>query len=127
KTAKRLNAIGLSTVADLLAVVPTKAVQRLRRGYIDEQTITRWQAEATLVCCIPNLRGHDAQILVGCELRSPEEIAMFEPAELMELVEPFVSSSEGQRVLRSSSPPDEAEVESWINWASQARTLDAAA
>ena len=42
------------------------------------------------------------------------------------MIEPFVESPDGKRVLRGNEPPDEAEVTEWIAAAQQARSLKAA-
>ena len=84
KTARRLQAIGVKTVDDLFRLNPEKAAMQIGRSYINSETIGRWQAEAKLACLIPNIRGHDAQILVGCELTDPEEIGLFDADELLE-------------------------------------------
>jgi hypothetical protein len=39
---------------------------------------------------------------------------------------PFCQSSEGERVLRGSNEPDEAECADWIKWALQRSKLEAA-
>ncbi len=126
KTARRLRAIGVKTVDDLLDLEPEKAAERIGRSYIDADTICRWQAEAKLACLIPNIRGHDAQILVGCELTDPDEIGLFEANELLDLVLPYASSRDGQRVLRNMRSPDLEEVAQWIEWAGESRNLEAA-
>ena len=126
KTAKRLEKAGVRTVADLLAADAETVATAMDQNRITAETIVAWQHQALLVCRIPQLRGHDAQILVGCGFTSPEEIAAMQPAELLEFVEPFCATSEGQRILRNSSPPDLAEVTDWITWAGHCRMLGAA-
>ena len=127
KTAGRLEKAGIMTVADLLAADPEKLAAKLNVKHITPQTIRTWQAESTLVCRVPELYGHDAQILVASGVTDPAEAASLTPEELLELVTPFVKSVDGQRLLRSSSPPDLAEVTNWIGWCRQARVLQAAA
>ncbi len=126
KTAERLKSAGVNTVDDLLKANPDSVAARLKTKHILPATIRQWQAEASLALRIPELRRHDAQILVGSGLTEPAEIATLSPAELLELVTPFVESSEGERVLRGGSRPNLAEVTDWIRWSGQARTLKAA-
>ncbi len=126
KTARRLQAIGVKTVDDLFRLNPEKAAMQIGRSYINSETIGRWQAEAKLACLIPNIRGHDAQILVGCELTDPDEIGLFDADELLDIVLPFAGSRDGQRLLRNMRSPDLAEVSNWIQWAGESRGLDAA-
>lgn len=126
KTAERMRAAGVNTVGDLLASHPDKLAAKLDVAHIVPDVIRQWQAEATMVCRVPGLRGHDAQILVACGIDQPAELAECLVDDLLDLIQPFVESSDGQRVLRGSEPPDEAEVTEWIAAAQQARSLKAA-
>jgi hypothetical protein len=90
------------------------------------KTIVTWQQQTALVCRVPKLRGHDAQILVAVGVSDVEALASMDPQELWTLVEPFVDSAAGKRIIRSSRAPDFEEVFHWIEWASLARTLNAA-
>jgi hypothetical protein len=93
---------------------------------VDDTTIRAWQEQARLVCRIPNLRGHDAQLLVACDLTSPEELANMNPTTVLSQVLVIAESVEGQRILRGSKLPDLAEINDWIAWASHCRSLNAA-
>ncbi|WP_425614895.1 DUF4332 domain-containing protein [Anatilimnocola sp. NA78] len=126
KTAERMRKAGVNTVGELLASHPEKLAAKLDAAHIIPDVIRQWQAEATLVCRVAGLRGHDAQILVACGIDQPAELADCEVEDLLDLIQPFVESPDGQRVLRSSEPPDEAEVTEWIAAAKQARSLKAA-
>lgn len=126
KTAERMRSAGVNTVGELLSSHPEKLAARLDVAHIVPDVIRQWQAEATLVCRVPGLRGHDAQILVACGIDQPAELAESLVDDLLDLIQPFVESSDGQRVLRGSEPPDEAEVKEWIAAAQQARSLKAA-
>jgi hypothetical protein len=125
KTAEKMRAAGVKTVGELLASHPEKLAAKLDTPHIVPDVIRQWQAEATLVCRVPGLRGHDAQILVACGIDQPAELAECEPAELLELIQPFVDSSDGKRVLRGGTPPDLDEVAEWIEASQQARSLKA--
>ena len=120
KTAKRLEKVSVDTVADLLACDPVETAAQLRVRYIDAELIRQWQAQARLVCGIPNLRGHDAQILVACDLLDPEQVGKADLDDLFKQAQEFAASKEGKRILRSSAAPDREEVEDWIAWAAQA-------
>jgi hypothetical protein len=78
------------------------------------------------MCQIPELRGHDAQILVACGITAPEVLAAQQPSELYSRVEPFSRSAEGERLIRNGSKPDLKEVTEWIQWAANARSMRAA-
>jgi len=121
KTAKRLERIGVHTVADLLAADPQLVAQRVNKTYVTPELVNDWQDQAQLVCSIPNLRGHDAQILVACGLRTAREVAAADPDELASAADAFCDTVEGQRVVRSGKSPDREEVGNWIAWAATAR------
>ena len=126
KTARRLEKIGIHTVTDLLNVNPDEASSKIDVRYITPQQIQDWQDQAKLVCCIPEIRGHDAQILVSCDWRDPAGIAAASPQQMLESILPFVESKAGERVIRSGKKPDLAEVTDWIEYAGKSRSLNAA-
>ncbi len=125
KTARRLEKVGIHTVADLLAADPDVS-SKIEVRYITPQVIVDWQDQARLVCQVPEIRGHDAQILVACDWRTPEQIAAANPADLLANIEPFVESKPGERIIRSGKKPDLAEVTDWVTWAGHSRSLRAA-
>ncbi|MDP6556797.1 MAG: DUF4332 domain-containing protein [Pirellulaceae bacterium] len=127
KTAKRLEKASIDTVADLLACDPEETVEQLRVPHMDAELIQEWQSQARLVCCVPNLRGRDAQILVACGVTDPDQLGAANLDELLALAQEFAVSSEGKRVLHWSAVPNREEVEDWIQWAGQSRQLPLAA
>lgn len=124
--AKQLETIGITQVAHLLTRDPADVAQQLGNRRVSADVVHQWQRQAELVCRIPQLRGHDAQILVACEVETPEQLAAFTPAELGERVLPFARSKHGQRILRNASAPTLDEIADWIRWAKQARQVHAA-
>lgn len=126
KAAERLSALGIMTVHDFLSRSATWIAEQLDDARLNADVIRTWQLQSSLMCQVPGLRGHDAQILVACDLTMPEQIRSHTPEQLLELVGPFSASREGQRMLRSANPPDLDEVRDWIQWAGEARQLNAA-
>lgn len=126
KTAKRLEAIGVTTVDDLLEMSAEEIAKKLKLSHVDARKVREWQAQAALVCRVPGLRGHDAQILVGVGVNEPEELAELKGRDLLAQVEPFCDTSEGERILRGGAKPDLKEVMDWIRSARQARSLQEA-
>ncbi|NLX97297.1 MAG: DUF4332 domain-containing protein [Rhodopirellula sp.] len=126
KTAERLRRIGVRTVADLLALDVESAARKLNVRHITSDTLRDWQAQASLACRIPGLRGHDAQILVACGLRDAEDVARAGIDWLLKKTLDFAATTEGQRVIRSGRAPDRDEIHDWIRCAEQARPLRAA-
>ena len=126
KMGDRLNAIGIHTVDDLLNADPEDLAAQLDHRRIDADTIVAWQQQATLVCRIPMLRGHDAQLLVAAEVTTPEEVEASDPDELFAMIDPISRSNEGKRILRGGKLPDLDEIKDWISFARQNRELMAA-
>ena len=126
KMAKRLERCEIRTVADLLSCVPEELAAELDDGRIGAELILAWQRQARLACCIPNLRAHDAQILVACDIWDAAMLSSQEASQLLPKVLEFSRTSEGKRVLRNGKEPDLQEVTAWIEWAGHARQLKAA-
>ena len=126
KTAERFEKIGVSTVAEFLKHTAESMEAKLDYKRISEKIIRVWQHQARLVCRIPNLRGHDSQLLVACGITEPETLATMQPQALYEIVAPFAETKEGQKIIRNGKNPDLEEVSNWITWASNFRSLQAA-
>ncbi len=126
KTAERFEKIGVKTIEQFLNQTAASMAAKLNYKRITEDVIRSWQQQARLVCRIPNLRGHDAQILVACKMLEPEEIAAMRPQELFDFVRPFSETKEGLKIIRSGKKPDLAEITDWISWAQKNRSLQAA-
>ena len=126
KTAERFEKIGISTVADFLKHTAESMETKLNYKRISEKVIRVWQHQARLVCRIPNLRGHDSQLLVACGITEPETLATMQPQALFEIIAPFAETKEGQKIIRNGKNPDLEEVSNWISWASNFRSLQAA-
>lgn len=126
RTAEMMEAIGVRTVEDFLSMAPDRLAEKLNHRRITAPVIRQWQAQSRLMCQTPELRGHDAQILVACDITTPEDLASQKPAELYAIVKPFSATKEGERIIRGGRKPDLAEVTEWIQWAANARALRAA-
>ena len=125
-TAGYFAEIGIISVQDFLESDPAETAQKLGQPRINEELVGAWQQQAELVCRVPNLRGHDAQLLVACEVTTAEELATWQPDELFSVIGPFSETPKGQRILRSGREPDLAEVTDWIRWSQEMRSLNAA-
>ncbi|QDT14935.1 DUF4332 domain-containing protein [Alienimonas californiensis] len=126
KTAARFLKIGVETVGDLLSGDPHDLADRLDTRWVVPEVVRDWQDAANLMCRIPNLHGHDVQILVAVGVTDPDDVLGLAPEDLLGLTEPLLDTSEGERILRGSAPPDLAEVTNWCAWAKQARPLPSA-
>jgi hypothetical protein len=105
---------------------PQQLATQLNNRRISAQTIKEWQWQAGLVCRVPELRGHDAQVLVACGITSAEDLARLTAEELWTRVRPFIDTIECKRIIRSGKMPDPQEIANWIRWSQNARTLQAA-
>jgi Domain of unknown function (DUF4332) len=124
--AERLGAIGIRTVQHLLVADAADVAVRLNMPRVTATDILQWQQQATLVCRVPNLRGHDAQLLVAANVTSAEQLSQANASELLADVSKIASSKLGQRILRNSRAPDLAEVTDWITWSKSSRIIRAA-
>ena len=126
KTAERFEKIGIITVADFLRQTAESMAERLNYKRLSADVLRTWQHQTRMVCRIPNLRGHDAQLLVACDVIEPDELAMMDPRVLFDVIGPFSDTKEGLKIIRSGKKPDLEEVTDWIDWARHTRSLQAA-
>ncbi len=126
KVYQQLVQIGVRTVHDFLNRASGDLSRQLDNRRISSETIAQWQQQARIACSIPNLRRHDAQILVAIGITEPQKLAAMNASELFDTVNRFVRSKAGMRMLRSGKKPDLAEVTDWIRWARNTRSLQAA-
>ncbi len=123
---ERLNAIKIYTVDDLLKNSAATIAKGLKLKKVDESLVRSWQQQAKLVCRVPMLRGHDAQLLVTAGITEPERLAQCEPKWLLSQIDPIVKSKEGQSIIRGGAEPDLAEVTDWVRFAQSQREWKAA-
>ncbi len=120
KTAKRLEALGVTTVADLLALKPEEGEEKIAVRHISAQVIRDWQAQALLACTTPRLKSREAQALVACGVREIETLASADALELCDAVARWGLSDEGQRAWGAAAAPNEDDVATWIERAKRA-------
>ena len=126
KTASLLYEIGIHTVGHLLEATPSEVAEQLGHSRINSNNVLEWQLQSALVCRVPELRGHDSQILVACGVTEAEQLAAYEPNDLFAIVQPFVNTKAGKRIVRGGKAPDLEEITGWIEFAKQARAIKAA-
>ena len=126
KTGARFEAIGVYTIADFLKMTAESMAEKLDYKRLNANLLRQWQNQSRLVCRIPNLRGHDAQLLVGCDIIEPEELASMRPEALFAKIAPFSDTKEGLKIIRNGKKPDLAEITDWISFAQHNRSLQAA-
>lgn len=121
KTAARLEAIGIISVADFMAADPEEMADDLRVRHMSAANLSAWQAQTRLMLEIPGLRVSQAQLFVGAGFATVEEIALSEPAEVSAAMLRFAATPDGQRVLGSGAPPDLEAITAWIDAAGEAQ------
>ncbi len=126
RSAERLAEVAIYTVGDFLAADADQLASRLKYRRITGETIRQWQAQALLVCSVPELRGLDAQLLVACDVLRPEQLADADSVDLDRRVQAYLNTNEGKRLVRGSKVPDSARVASWIQRAQISRSHRAA-
>ncbi len=126
KTAEHFYGIGIRTVRELLAADPDETASKIENRRISANTVRQWQQQAALVCQVPELRGHDAQLLVACDVSEAAELANQDADRLFAKIDKFVETKAGMRVLRNGSRPTADEVRQWVRYAKQYRQLRAA-
>jgi len=126
RMAEKLAPLNVATIGDLLASDANSLAAQLADKSVSGETIAQWQHQALLVCRIPNLRGHDAQMLVGSGFTTAEQVAAGDPALLFDKVTRFASSKAGVRILRGTTAPDLSEVTDWVQWSQNCRAIRAA-
>lgn len=120
KTAKQLARAGVTTIGDLLDCDAEMVELELNVRHITSEAIRIWQDQTQLMMDVPGLRVHDAQLLVGAGITTREDLANASARTIFELAMEFLSTPEGERVLRDDQVLHEDEVEEWIEMAQDA-------
>jgi hypothetical protein len=126
RMAERLEECRVVTVGDLLKADPQTLAGQLADRRVSAATVGEWQHQASLVCRIPNLRGHDAQMLVATGITEPDQLLQANPVKLRTKIAEFLSSKTGQRMMRGTEGAELPEIQRWIEWARSSRRLNAA-
>jgi len=127
KTAQRLESVGVRTIADLLALNAEDGEHRIDTRHISAQLIRDWQAQALLACTVPGLKSREAQGLVACGVRTPQELASADAEHLCEEIAHWGLSDEGQRAWGNAPAPTADDVQTWIERCKRAQESGAAA
>ena len=120
KTAKRLEAVGVKTIADLLALNADEGEQQIDARHISAKVIRDWQAQALLACTVPGMKSREAQALVACGVHDAQTLADSDATQLCEGVAHWGLSDEGQRAWGNAPAPTGDDVATWIERAKRA-------
>jgi len=113
KTAARLQAVGVTTVADLMASPAEALAAKLNARHITAPVVRDWQDQALLACTIVGMSGRDAQTLVACGVRTQADLAQADPVALLAGAKAFAATHDGER-LWGDKVIDEARIKVWI-------------
>lgn len=127
KTAKRLEALGVKTIADLLKLNAEEGEEKIDARHISAQVIRDWQAQALLACTVPGLRSREAQALVACGVHDVQGLIDSDASHLCEQVAHWGLSDEGQRAWGNAPAPTADDVATWIERARRSVTEKASA
>ncbi|MEM7783750.1 MAG: DUF4332 domain-containing protein, partial [Planctomycetota bacterium] len=122
KTADRFQQIGIVTVAQFLGSDAQQMANQLNTPHITADSIQTWKTQTRLACQIPNIYGHDAQIMVGCGFETPAEVAACDVESILQLVDEYGKTKESEFVMRGKIP-DHREITNWIAWSQKARKI----
>ncbi len=118
--AARLRGLKVTHVTHLMQRDPNRLSDALGMASVDAATIRRWQAECRLACRVPNLRGFDARVLVGCGVTTPGQLAAIHPTDLLHEVEAFLATDAGKQMLLSGTSQELSRIMTWIATANSA-------
>ena len=114
KTAKRLGAIGIRTVSDLLDADACEVAEQVSAKYVDADLVRDWQDQSRLTCDVPDLEGYVAQLLVACDYRDVINLASCDPYDLFSELDRFSRTGEGRNIMGNSEPLDPNTVALWV-------------
>jgi hypothetical protein len=120
RSAKRLEPIGIRTVADFLSASVYLAAGAFNSKNVTPQTVLLWQDQCRLMLDVPGLRGTHTELLAGAGYRTARSIAEAEEPKLCADVLAFAVTSAGKRILRDGAPPDIEKIKGWVTAAKSA-------
>ena len=124
KTAARFEAIGITTIDDLLANDAEQISTELNTKWITPRLISQWQAQARLACQIERLSAAGAGLLVMAGIESANDLSQRDATKVHSLLQSVAASPEGKRLLRDQGPPPLKTIQRWVEAArSNARAL----
>lgn len=121
RSAKRLEPLGIKTVADFLSASVYLAAGAFNSKNVSPETILLWQDQCRLMLDVPGLRGTHTELLAGAGYRTAQSLAAAEETKLCADVLAFAATPAGHRILRDGAPPDIERIKAWLSCARTAR------
>ncbi|MCG8448238.1 MAG: DUF4332 domain-containing protein, partial [Pirellulales bacterium] len=97
ETAALFALIDIHSVGDLLAADPAEIARQLCQPDIQCDTVQLWQSHMGLMCHVPELTLHDAQLLTIAGIFSPEQLMDVDLEALSESIEKSLATERGRR------------------------------
>jgi predicted flap endonuclease-1-like 5' DNA nuclease len=113
KTAARLQAVGVTTVRQLLASDSEQLAQLLKASWINPQKIDQWKGQSRLAIEIAGLSSAGSGLLFLSGVTTSEELLSRSVDELHQMVVQAARTAQGQRVLRDKPPPSRDLINQW--------------
>lgn len=123
--ARQLRRMGVFDVGDLLTLELSSNRFLLSELQLTADQVRLWQAEAEILCRVPDLTGRDAQLLVSCGVLTPEELAGFSPSDLAGRIDRLRGGAATRWLPDVGVWPRRETVLGWIRSARQARSIEA--
>lgn len=124
--ARRLRGMGVFDVGDLLTLNLADSRFLLSELQLTADQVRLWQAEAELLCRVPDLTGRDAQLLVCCGILTVEELAGHSASDLALRIDRLRGGAATRWLPEVGVWPRRETVLCWIHAARRARHLETA-
>lgn len=105
KRSAQLAALGVRTVGDLLKADAAGIASRLSDRRVDRRTVAAWRDRGALLVKIADLRSSHATLLVAVGLRSVEQVANADAADLHRRMTTAHGAPELARLVGRTDPP----------------------
>ena len=112
--ARRLRALGVADLTDLLEFQPAANAVDLTDVQINAAQVSIWQAEARLLTEVPHLTGRDAQLLVSCGVLTRGQLATANIDELTQRVDRLRGGESLRWRAGPSTAPRRETIARWI-------------
>ncbi|XZE18733.1 DUF4332 domain-containing protein [Pirellulaceae bacterium SH449] len=113
KTAARLQAVGVTTVGQLLTADSEQLARLLKANWINAQTIDQWKGQARLSREIAGLSSAGSGLLFLSGVTTSEELLVRTVDEVHQMMVRVAKTAQGQRVLRDKPPPSRELINKW--------------
>ncbi len=111
---KRLRAVGVNSLDELLIAEPAEIAKQLQAYWITGETIQLWQNQAKFMRQASGLASFTVQLLLGAGFADPRQVIRAGVDKVHQQVVAFAASTPGRRSLRGQPPPTREQVSRWF-------------